>query len=154
MGGGVVVFDEPAPDDFWELASLVYYKGRPDLATPSYRATLTRLLPRLQRRATYGWGWTRREDITVREGRAAFNSIQRAVCRGGVQGGLDRRHLFLVDNQGVVGSFTKGRSKQPVLNSLIGRLGALVLATGAAVDLIWTPTDLQPADGPSRRRHL
>lgn len=84
-GGGVVVFHDPTPEVFWELASLAYYKGRDDLPSPEYRATLTRLLDPLllKPRAQYGWVWSRPEDITVREARASFNSIQRAIVRGG-----------------------------------------------------------------------
>lgn len=175
--GAVVVMEPVDAAVFWRLARLTYYKGRDDLQEAAYQDELGVLIRTvLKPKAAYSWRWTREEDITVREARACYSSIQRATVRGGtgaspgqtaaatagagaragararagVGAGGGRRHLALVDNQGVVGAFTKGRSRQPVLNSLIQRLASLYLATGHYVHLVWTPTHLQPADDASR----
>ncbi len=64
---------------------------------------------------------------------------------------LDRRHLGLVDNQGVVACVTRGRSRNGRVNSVIRRLAVVSLVTGSSIDLVWVRTTLQLADALSRR---
>ena len=100
----------------------------------------------------FGWAWRNPgEHITVKEGRALWVGIQRVVFHSKTS--FDARHTFLQDNMGVVGAFSKGRSKQPVLNALIQRTAAVQLTTGGTADWVWCPTAHQPADAPSRGFH-
>jgi hypothetical protein len=148
-GGGVVIDRPFTAEDYWELAPLVYYKGRADLLTSEYQERLGGLL-RPRRFATqFLWRWKDpSEHIGVKEGRAMFSGLRRVLLRSGAV--IGRRHLFLVDNQGVVGAFTRGRSTNSIVNSLIQRTAAALMATASTVDTIWVPTRFQPADRASR----
>lgn len=61
------------------------------------------------------------------------------------------RVLVLCDSQVVVGAVTKGRSSSQLLLRRLRYLSSLVLASGLRLSLRWVPTDLNPADEPSRR---
>ena len=61
-----------------------------------------------------------------------------------------KRVLLLCDNQVVVAALSKGRSSAPTLVSPLRRLCCLVLAGGLRVSYRWIPSELNPADGPSR----
>jgi hypothetical protein len=65
--------------------------------------------------------------------------------------GRDARQIILVDNTVVVGAATKGRSSSSGLNALLRRWAGFLLSQGwATPKLRYIPTDLNPADGPSR----
>ena len=136
-------------DDYWALAPFVYYKGRPDLTTPTYHEELGRWLSVRPFQTQFKWRWSNpAEHIGVKEARALFSGIRRVVLRSG--GRINLRHQFLVDNQGVVGAFTRGRSGNNIINSLITRTASILLATSSTLDFIWVPTRFQPADRASR----
>jgi hypothetical protein len=148
-GGGVVIDSSLSTDAFWQLAPYVYYKGRPDLNTTTYHEGLGALLQPHRFPTQFLWRWQDpTEHIGVKEARAAFSGVRRVVLRSGAV--LRRRHMFLVDNQGVVCAFSRGRSRNAKVNFLIQRTAAVLLATASSIDLIWVPTRFQPADRASR----
>ena len=148
-GGGVAVAREYSMETFEQLSRFCYYKGRGDLVTPAYHEELGALLEPMEFPA-FAWKWKdKSEHITVKEARALFTGFKRAAFHSGSPVGS--HHFFLVDNQGVVGSFTRGRSSNPVINSLIQRTAALELITGMTHDIAWVPTRFQPADRASRQ---
>ena len=59
--------------------------------------------------------------------------------------------VILVDNQAVVGAASKGRSSSSGLNSMLRRWAGLLLQRGWITPrLRYIPTDINPADRPSR----
>ena len=62
------------------------------------------------------------------------------------------RHKFLAleDNMSTAGAWTKGRSSSPLLNYLLRRKSASLLAAEIQLLLPWVETTLQPADELSR----
>ena len=150
LSGSAVVLSA-GRDCYWDFASLCYYKGREDLHDPAlYTEPLAAAIKKADFGSGFVWQHERQEDIGILEARAAFNGLLRVLTRSGGDV-CERRLLGLVDNSGVVGAFTKGRSRNVTTNALIGRMSALLLATGSTLDLVWVPTDLQPADEGSRR---
>ena len=148
-GGGMVLNGSFSTDDFWDAASYVYYKGRDDLSSSAYLEGLRTWVEQRGFRTQLGWRWANQaEHIGVKEARALFSGLRRVVLRSGPV--LGRRHLFLVDNQGVVGAFSRGRSTNAVINSLITRTAATLLATASTLDLVWIQSAANPADLPSR----
>ena len=134
------------------MAPYCYHKGRDDLGTEQYRTEMGELVRSFHFETGFGWAWRNPgEHITVKEGRALWVGIQRVVFHSKTP--FNARHTFLQDNMGVVGAFSKGRSKQPVLNALIQRTAAVQLTTGGTADWVWCPTAHQPADAPSRGFH-
>ena len=61
-----------------------------------------------------------------------------------------------LDSSVVVGALRKAlsRSSSWLLNQVCRRVAALLLATGLRPSWTWCPTALNPADRPSRRRHI
>ena len=65
--------------------------------------------------------------------------------------GREARQIILVDNTVVVGSATKGRSSSSGLNALLRRWAGFLLSQGWVTPILrYIPTDLNPADRPSR----
>ena len=142
--------DAAAADVYWSCATLAYFKGRGDLASAEYYAGVEAAVERQGFSSAYRWCWRDpSEFIGVKEGRAAMSSLERVVLRSGA-GALGRRHWCFVDNQAFVGAFSKGRSANHSINSLLQRAAAWLLATGSTADMIWTPSALEPADFDSR----
>lgn len=148
-GGGAVFCSNYGGAGLRQAAPLCYYKGRDDLGTAEYRDAVGHLVRSFRFQTGFGWRWRRLgEHITLKEGRALWVGIQRVVFHS--KSPCNARHTFLQDNMGVIGAFSKGRSKQPVLNALIQRTAAVQLTTGGSADWLWCPTAHQPADAPSR----
>ena len=148
-GGGAVFCSHYGYEGLRRMAPLCYHKGRTDLGTTEYREGVGRLVRSFEFQTGFGWQWRRMgEHITLKEGRALWVGIQRVVFHS--KSLFNARHTFLQDNMGVIGAFSKGRSKHPVLNALIQRTAAVQLTTGGSADWIWCPTAHQPADAPSR----
>jgi hypothetical protein len=147
-GGCVVVSDSPS--SYWPLAGLSYFKGRSDLHGVGYREDMVAGIAAAGF-SNDGFAWPHRfpEQIQHTEARAAVAGFERVLLRGYLPP-CERRVLGLVDNMSVVTAFSKGRSRNVVVNSMIGRVSAISLATGSCLDLPWVPTDLQPADKGSR----
>ena len=148
-GGGVAISPPVTFEQMSGFFPVCYFKGRDDLASADYRQQLETVMSGCVFPSSFGWRWKTDEHINVREMRALLVGIQRAVCRS--RSALDSRHICLVDNTAAVGAFTRGSSRNFVMNSLLRRSASLFLATGGSADGVWVPTDLQPADEPSRR---
>lgn len=90
----------------------------------------------------------RSEHINVLELRAALTAVRWALS---FPTSVNHRLLILSDSQVVVGAANKGRSSSRPLLRRLRALAALVLASGVRVTLRWVPSEVNPADGPSRR---
>ena len=64
------------------------------------------------------------------------------------------RVTALIDAQAVLGAVTKGRSSAPTLRHEVKRIGALSLAGGWCLRYVYVPSAFNPADAPSRGKHL
>ena len=105
------------------------------------------LHPKLWKTKKFGrWGNTS-EHITIKEGRALVLAVRR-LCRASKNRG--KRHLFLVDNLGLVLAINKGRAHNVALLRITQQVSALALAGGFSVRVRWVPSELNVADGPSR----
>ena len=91
------------------------------------------------------WRW--KDHITLQEGRAHLLQLQ-WLAR---QPRLHRcRQPFLIDNQALVGALAKGRSSSRRLNRICRKSAGLYLFASVRPLVVWVPTTVQPADGPSR----
>ncbi|CAK0894126.1 unnamed protein product [Prorocentrum cordatum] len=61
-----------------------------------------------------------------------------------------RELLVLCDSMATAGAARKIKGLPRPLMTQLRKIGAITLATGARLTLRWTPTDMNPADGPSR----
>ena len=61
-----------------------------------------------------------------------------------------KRTPVLIDAQAVVGAVAKGRSSAPGLRRTLRRLAAHLLAGDMILKPIYVPSEMNPADGPSR----
>ena len=150
-GGAVCLATERSAEVYWDHAHLTYYKGRADLPTPEYHAAVATAVEAHRFKDAFDWRWRDPEEhITPKEARALVLGMERVLLRSG-PGAVPSRNLYFNDNQPVVCAFTKGRSSNKTVNSLIRRATCMTLATGSSIDMIWTPTDLMVADEGSRR---
>ena len=91
--------------------------------------------------------WRKEEHINVLELRAICTAVRWVMS---FRRSIGSRVLLLSDSQVVVGAVTKGRSSSPQLLRRLRTLCALVLAGGLRLSLCWVPSELNPADEPSR----
>eukprot|EP00435_Cladocopium_sp_Y103_P060578 s48_g22.t1 len=98
-----------------------------------------------------GAKWDRVEPIPVLEGRAVVWLCQH-LARS--QKNLGRKHLILTDSMSVTLALTKGRSSSSSMNRVCRQVAAITLATGMMFHLRWIPSELNPADFPSRAQDL
>lgn len=94
-----------------------------------------------------GSPWERHEPIPILEGRCIVWLLQH-LSRS--QKNLHKKHLVLCDSMSVVLALCKGRSSAPAMNRICRQVAALELITGMHVHLRWLPSELNPADLPSR----
>lgn len=92
--------------------------------------------------------WRKEEHINVLELRALSTAVRWVMS---FRSAVGKRVLVLSDSQVVVGAVTKGRSSSPQLLRRLRTLSALLLAGGVRLSLCWVPSELNPADEPSRR---
>ena len=81
------------------------------------------------------------------EAHALLLTVRHITRRSGAHG---KRVPCLVDAQTVVAASAKGRSSAPTLRRTLARAGAFVLAANIGLRVIYTPSEANPADGPSR----
>lgn len=87
------------------------------------------------------------EHINVLELRAVLLSLHWLLSYPSAH--LSRVHL-LVDSTVTLFSLWKGRSSSPRLLLILRKISALLLASGMALHVGWVPSEVNPADRPSR----
>lgn len=91
--------------------------------------------------------WQQHEQINVLEARAASTAVRFAIsCPSSVSSRL----FLLCDSTSVCGALRKGRTSAPLLLRRLRSLQALCLAAHLRIYPVWVPTELNPADAPSR----
>ncbi len=70
------------------------------------------------------------------------------LARSSVQHGM--KHLIFTDSMSCTLALSKGRSSVGSMNRVCRQVGAILLATGMRVSCRWIPSEVSPADGPSR----
>ena len=98
-----------------------------------------------------GSKWDRVESIPILEGRAVVWLLQH-LARS--QKNLGKKHLVLSDSMSVTLALTKGRSSSSPMNRICRQVAALSFASGMHLHLRWIPSELNPADLPSRAQSL
>ena len=88
------------------------------------------------------------EHINVLELRALTTAVRWVTS---FPGSIDSRLVLWCDSLVVVYAVRKGRSSSPELLRRMRALSAHLLATGVQLYCNWIPTEVNPADGPSRR---
>ena len=92
--------------------------------------------------------WARKdEDIFVYEARALVRAVE-VLCAELKLTGC--RVLCLVDNMSVALCFSRRRSKEHLVISLIRRLVAIGLTRNIKIHVRWIPSELNSSDAPSR----
>jgi hypothetical protein len=95
--------------------------------------------------ASDAWRW--REQINVLEARALYHGVRHIV----EVGGAGCRALVLSDSTVVTYAARKGRASSFGVLRQLRRTSAMLLAYDVAIAVLWVPSALNPADGPSRR---
>ena len=118
-------------------------------ALPSkYKETIAEIVNRAKWVTVVATTWQFQEDnINLLEAQAVLLAIRWLVETRQVIG---HRQCLLVDNSAVLGALIKGRSSVKRMNHLCRRIAALLLGAGIMPYWVWVPSELNPADGPSR----
>ena len=95
--------------------------------------------------------WNRVEGIPTLEGRAVVWVLQHL---GRSSKNLGCRHLILSDSMSVVLALSKGRSSTRPMNRVCRQIAALEFITGMQLSVRWIPSEVNPADQPSRAQDL
>ncbi|CAE7247208.1 unnamed protein product [Symbiodinium sp. CCMP2592] len=91
--------------------------------------------------------WEHEANILHTEARALTWSVEHLLRANRC---IQKRLLCFSDNLPLVLTATKGRRKSAHLNKQLRKLAALCLATGSKVHVRWVPSEINPADAPSR----
>ena len=91
--------------------------------------------------------WDRSEHINCLELRAVLTAIRWSIFHRDAFGA---RLLLLSDSQVTIGALRKGRSSSFGLLVVLRAIAALLLSSGTAIDIRWVPSNVNPADAPSR----
>lgn len=94
---------------------------------------------------SHPWSW--QQHINLQEIQAALMGIKWILSHPHA---IAKRVLLLGDSMVAIGALTKGRSSSFSILRLLRRFAALSLASGLLVTFRYIPTDVNPADGPSR----
>ena len=92
--------------------------------------------------------WRAIEHINSYELRSSSTALRWLLSHPGVTG---KRVMLLSDSQVAVGCMSKGRSSSHVLLRRMRNIASHVMASGIHVYCRWIPSELNPADEPSRR---
>lgn len=92
--------------------------------------------------------WRRKAHINVLELEALLLALRHCSS---VQSFDHSEVLFGLDSAVALGVLRKGRSSSFALNTVARKICAVTIAGNFWPEYFWTPTDLQPADEPSRR---
>ena len=102
------------------------------------------------------WRWKVQSAYRWRNGSAHINNlevtayldlIRKRSCQAMQH---DERFLALLDSQVAIGVLAKGRTSSHSINLILKRVASIVLASGFLPVYGWSPSDWNPADGPSR----
>lgn len=88
------------------------------------------------------------EHINALELRAALLAVHWCLS---FPSSLNRRVFLLLDSSVALFSLWKGRSSSPSLLFILRKISALLLAGGVSLLCGWIPSEVNPADGPSRQ---
>ena len=88
------------------------------------------------------------EHITLLEGRGVVQTLRHKTR---AQNSFHKRHLHLGDNLGMTLCLDRGRAKNKQLLFQCRRVAAFNIAADIEVHHRWIPSELNPADAPSRR---
>jgi hypothetical protein len=91
--------------------------------------------------------WRHSEHINALELRAVLLALHWTLS---FPSALSRRLLLMVDSTVVYFALWKGRCSSPALLVLVRRIHSLLLAAGITLCVGWLPSQVNPADGPSR----
>jgi hypothetical protein len=94
--------------------------------------------------------WRALEHINSYELRSSSTAIRWLLSHPGTTG---TRVMLLSDSQVAVGCMAKGRTSSHVLLRRMRSIASHVLASGINMYCRWIPSELNPADEPSRRFH-
>ena len=126
-----------------------------DIAQSAVRTGVPRLCPSLlpsliaSRWLTLvSFRWRHPEHINILELRALVLAVRWFLSLSLDHSSL--RLVVLVDSTVVCGAVNKGRSSSYALLCVLRQLSALLLASGLTLEVLWIPTDANPADAPSR----
>lgn len=92
--------------------------------------------------------WAYPDHINVLEVRAVATAVKWAIKH---RESLGSRLRLYSDSLVAVGALSKGRSSSPTLLRRLRSVSAWLLASGMRLLLSWIPSELNPADEPSRR---
>ena len=104
--------------------------------------------PSLQWRTWISSPWRWSEHINTLELQSIILALRRLLSSPMA---INHRLLLLCDSAVVAYSITKGRSSAASLAAGMKKVAALTLAGGIRVGVAWIPTQINPADRPSRR---
>lgn len=98
-----------------------------------------------------GAKWERVESIPILEGRSVVWLLQH-LARS--QKNLGKKHLLLTDSMSVTLALAKGRSSCSTMTRICRQVAAVEFMTGMHIHLRWIPSELNPADLPSRAQSV
>ena len=114
-------------------------------------AVVIALTEALDFKETFAYQFSSREHISVQE-EAAVTTLARREARSVTRHG--RRVVTLQDSRVSVGAGTRGRSRSRRLNAKMKAAVPHLFGGGIWSGRLWTPTDINPADAPTRHRRV
>lgn len=121
-----------------ELSSADYYWG-----------TITSIRNEWRTLISSTWRW--KEHINTLELRAIVLALRRVLSSPSSHNGSGGcRLMLLCDSAVVTYAMLKGRSSSPALVNGMKQMAALLLSSGIRLGIVWIPTEINPADAPSR----
>ena len=94
--------------------------------------------------------WTDPDTIHINVGEIVTGGMAVKWMASQPAHSLNRRVVFIGDNQASLGALSKGRSSVPSLNRTCRRVCALVLSAGFVASWVWVRSNSNPSDFPSR----
>ena len=94
--------------------------------------------------------WSNPEALHINVGEATTARMAVRWMASQPAHSLDRRVIFIGDNQASLGALSKGRSSVPALNRVCRSVCALVVSAGFVASWVWVRSSSNPSDYPSR----